>query len=422
MATVDQVDTTPDEAAPARRFGGFGPTANILLGYTFIKGLQLSLYNLIFPLYAYSLGYDQAVIGQLNAIGALTVLVVSVPLGMLADRYGRARTLAISAMLLPLFLAGIGLSRSLPLLIATIVLQNGISTLYWSTTSALLVGAVPQEQRVRVFALNSFLLWSLGAFGSVLGGFVASTTARVLGVGANDTAPLRAAILVGAAVIFLGGLPLWRLREVPIAGEDAGERARFRLADLRHFVRLLIPDALQAFGAGAVFGFIPLFFALRFGLPSGQVGLIFALSGVLSGISVLFAPRLAGRFGDVRAVSGVQASAALCMLLTVASPVLAGAVGAEAARAALFTVISAIYVPFAMGSVAPQWRGTLGGLYNVTYATGFSLGPLLSGWPQVHHGFGPAFAMAAAAMLLASATMWLFFSRRAKPQPDQAPV
>src|SRR5919199_1321327 len=228
MATVDQAKTAPDEAAPAAtdagqaaspggRFGGFGPTANILLGYTFVKGLQLSAYNLLFPLYAYSLGYDQAVIGQLNAIVALTVLVVSVPLGMLADRYGRARTLALSAMFLPLFIAGIGLSRSLPLLVVTIVLQNGISTLYWSTTSALLVGAVPQEQRVRVFALNSFLLWSLGALGSVLGGLVASTAARVLGVGANDTAPLRAALLVGAAVILLGGLPLWRLREVAIA-------------------------------------------------------------------------------------------------------------------------------------------------------------------------------------------------------------
>ena len=97
MATRDRVDTTSDEEPaaathqpeePSRWFRGFGPTANTLLGYTLVKGLQLSLYNLIFPLYAYSLGYNQAVIGQLNAIGALTVLVVSVPFGMVADRFG----------------------------------------------------------------------------------------------------------------------------------------------------------------------------------------------------------------------------------------------------------------------------------------------------------------------------------------------
>lgn len=399
--------------APGR---GFGPTANILLGYTLVKGLQLSLYNLIFPLYAYSLGYDQAVIGRLNAIGALTVLVVSIPLGLAADRFGRARTLALSGLLLPPMLVLIALARSLPLLVAGIILQNAVATIYWSTTSALLVGTVPQDQRVRVFALNSFFLWSLGALGSVIGGFVVAGAARALGLPANATTPFRIALLASAAITLAGGLPLWRLREGAAIGERGADQARFQLADLRHFARLLVPDALQAFGAGAVVGFIPLFFALRFDLPPGQIGFVFALSGLLSGASILIAPRLSRRFGDVRAISGVQLSIALCILLTVASPVLAGAIGAEAARAGLFAVGNAIYTPFAMGSVAARWRGTLGGLYNVTYATGFSLGPLLSGWLQVHYGFGPAFTMAAGSLLLAAGAMWLFFGRGAAPR------
>lgn len=398
------------QPAPGR---GFGPTANILLGYTLVKGLQLSLYNLIFPLYAYSLGYDQAVIGQLNAVGALTVLVVSIPLGLLADRFGRARTLALSGVLLPPMLVLIALAQSLPLLIAGIILQNAVATIYWSTTSALLVGTVPQEQRVRAFALNSFLLWSLGALGSVIGGFVVAAAARALDLPANATEPFRIALLASAAITLVGGLPLWRLREGAATAAREAERARFQLADLRHFARLLVPDALQAFGAGAVVGFIPLFFALRFELPPGQIGFVFALNGLLSGASILIAPRLSRRLGDVRAISAVQLSIALAIGLTVASPVLAGAVGAEAVRAGLLAIVSAIYTPFAMGSVAARWRGTLGGLYNVTYATGFSLGPLLSGWLQVHYGFGPAFAMAAGSLLLAAATMWLFFGRRA---------
>ena len=80
---------------PKREFG-FGVTANTILGYTLVKGLQMTLHNLIFPLYAYSLGYNQETIGRLNATGALMVLVASVPLGMLADRIGRAKLLAIS--------------------------------------------------------------------------------------------------------------------------------------------------------------------------------------------------------------------------------------------------------------------------------------------------------------------------------------
>ncbi|MGN6810618.1 MAG: MFS transporter, partial [Thermomicrobiales bacterium] len=132
-----------------RREFGFGRTANTLLGYTLVKGLQIALYNLIFPLYAYSLGYDQAAIGRLNAIGALTVLIVSVPLGVLADRIGRARLMAIGGILTPIGLAGIGLSSSAPALIGWMIFQNITATVYWRALSPLLVGAVAPERRVR---------------------------------------------------------------------------------------------------------------------------------------------------------------------------------------------------------------------------------------------------------------------------------
>ncbi len=133
--------------APGRQFG-FGLVANTLLGYTLAKGLQLTLYNLIFPLYAYSLGYDQETIGRLNATGALMVLLCSVPLGMLADRIGRARLLTISAFLSPLALLGIAFSTALPALVICLLLQNAISVVYWSATSPLLIGTVSEERRV----------------------------------------------------------------------------------------------------------------------------------------------------------------------------------------------------------------------------------------------------------------------------------
>src|SRR6476620_6398675 len=108
METLEAVAEVADGPVAAKgmpgkgepRFG-FGTTANTLLGYTLVKGIQLTLHNLIFPLYAYSLGYNQEAIGRLNATGALMVFLASVPMGMLADRVGRARLLAISGLLSP---------------------------------------------------------------------------------------------------------------------------------------------------------------------------------------------------------------------------------------------------------------------------------------------------------------------------------
>jgi len=210
---VDQ-GTSP---APKRTFG-FGLVANTLLGYTLAKGLQLTLYNLIFPLYAYSLGYNQETIGRLNATGALMVLICSVPLGMLADRIGRARLLTISAFLSPISLLGIAFSSSLPALVIWLLVQNAIAVVYWSATGPLLIGAVTEEQRVRAFSINSFFLWGVGALGSVLGGFVTVAAARALGVGQDDTGALRAALIFNALLVLIGGLPLWRIRNVASAG------------------------------------------------------------------------------------------------------------------------------------------------------------------------------------------------------------
>ena len=394
--------------APKRSFG-FGLVANTLLGYTLAKGLQLTLYNLIFPLYAYSLGYNQETIGRLNATGALMVLICSVPLGMLADRIGRARLLTISAFLSPLALLGIALSSSLPALVVWILAQNAVSVVYWSATSPLLIGAVPEERRVRVFSINSFFLWGIGAFGSVLGGFVTVGAARALGVGQGDTVALRTALIFNALLILLGGLPLWRIRTFTSAGDGVAGRVPLRLADLHLFGRLLIPDALQACGSGAVIGFLPLFFALRFGAEPATLGWIFTVTGVLGGVSALGAPTLVRRLGNMRTIGGLMVGIAACIALTVAMPFLLAAILFEGLRAALRGTIDPIYTPFAISRVAPERRGTLAGMYNVTYATGFSLGPLASGWLQVHYGFDPAFALGAGCYILAAIAMLLLW-------------
>src|SRR5438132_1195694 len=111
---------------------GFGRTANALLAYTLAKGLQLSLFALVFPLYLYSIGYKQDTIGVINALGAITTLVGAVPLGLLADRVGRARLFVLSAVLIPLPYIGLIASSSLSVIVIMFMLTNGLATVYWS--------------------------------------------------------------------------------------------------------------------------------------------------------------------------------------------------------------------------------------------------------------------------------------------------
>lgn len=403
---------------PIRAWFGFGRTANVLLAYTLTAGLRLSLFGLLFPLYMYRLGYKQDTIGAVSALGAVTTLVGAVPLGLLADRVGRARLYVLSAVLVPLAYLPIVLSSSLGVIIAAYMATNLLATVYWSTNSPLLVGAVSGEHRVRAFAANSFLLWGVGALGAVIGGAIVGVAGRIIGQPASDLTPLRIALGANVALGALGALPLLAIRSIDAAPAERTRAWRFDRRDLRLFGRLLIADVLLSFGGGAIVGFLPLFFQLRYGLTPATLGLLFTFSGVLSGIASLAAPTLARRLGDVRALVLTQAIIAPSVLFTALAPVVWLSVLFEMARQALRGTLDPIYVPFAMTRVPARQRGALGGLYNVTWATGFSLGPLLSGWIQVRAGFAPAFAISAACYIGAAVLMLVFF-RGSVPVDEQ---
>ncbi len=402
--------TIPKIPQPQHRiWHGFGRTANTLLAYTLSKGLQLSLYALIFPLYMYSIGYKQDTIGFVSALGAVTTLVFAVPIGLLADRVGRRRLFVLSSWLVPVPYFCITLSPSLAVIIPSAMVANGLATVYWSTNAPLLVGAVEANDRVRVFSVNSFFLTGIGTLGALIGGVIPVVAGRVLGEPSTATAPLRAALAATAVVSLLGAIPLLALRGTDAAPE-ARERAwRFRAGDFRLFGKLLCADALLSFGGGAVIGFLPLFFALRYGMESGTLGVLFTVTGMLSGTASLAAPVMARQFGDLRALIAAEAVIAPAIIFTALAPVVWLAIGFEAARNILRGTLDPIYVPFAMTRVPSAQRGALGGLYNVTWATGFSLGPLVSGWIQVRAGFTPAFLLGAVCYAAAAVAMWAFF-------------
>ncbi len=414
------VTASPLSPPPTRATGrGFGRTANALLAYTLAKGLSLSLFALIFPLYLYTIGYKQDTIGFVTALGAITTLVGAVPLGLLADRVGRARLFILSALVVPFSYLAIAATTALPAIIVGNMVANGLATVYWSTNAPLLVGAVSAERRVRVFSVNSFFLWGLGALGAVIGGTTSALAGRILGESSNAATPLRIALIANVVIMATGAIPLLGLRAADGAPEERTRAWRFDRGDLRLFGKLLCADALQAFGAGAIVGFLPLFFGLRFGLSSGTLGVLFTMTGVLAGIASLSAPVLARRLGDLRALIVAQAAMAPCILLTALAPVVWLAIAFECARNSLRGTVDPIYTPYAMTRVPARQRGALGGLYNVTWATGFSLGPLLSGWIQVHAGFGPAFAMSAACTAAASLLMFVFFHGTAAIADEQ---
>src|SRR5579862_7445642 len=190
----------------------FGRNPSIFLWYTLSKGLQLAVFGLAFNLYLYAEGHDKQFIGVVNALPALSSLLCAVPAGLLADRIGHRPLLLITGFINPLTMLGLALTSAVPLLVLFSLCNGIVATFYWVSGPPLLAESTTPERRVRLFSLNSFLLWGAGSLGYFLGGQVVALAAGVLHESARSVDPLRWGMMAIVVVGFLGAVPLPWLR------------------------------------------------------------------------------------------------------------------------------------------------------------------------------------------------------------------
>lgn len=403
-----------------RTFLRFSRNGKIILGYTLVKGLTLALMGLIYNLFLLSLHYSPAMIGILDAMPPVTVLLVSVPLGMLADRVGRKPLLIVCSLLNPLCYLGLALYTSPPLQIAFGLVNGVVSSFYWVAYPAIIMQSSTDEDRQHLFSANSMLLLGIGSIGYLIGGGITVLVAGVLHLNPDATEPLRWGMFAIVAIGVVGATPLFWLNESRITREQRV----IRTYDVGLFVRLLGPDALMSMGAGAVLAFNQLYFALNFRLSAGSVGGFLALAGLVGSLGAVASPALARRLGTARAAIALQfASAPLIAALAIA-PGIAVAVVVYVVWAFTRSAGDPTYTGFAMAQVSDDQRSTLSGLYSVTWAVGFGFGPIVTGWLRGGtHGFTAPFLIASACYAIAALVLYTFFgkssARRSVPEGTQ---
>jgi MFS family permease len=436
------------QAVPHRRSGVLGYPRNVylLLLFTLGKGFQLTIVALSTPLYVLSLGYNSEVIGLVTAVPAIGALLAGVPIGWLADRFGRKPVLVISGLLNPFAIAAIAFATNVPLLVAASLLNGILAGGYWVTNLPVLTESTREDQRVGVLALNSFLLLGVGALGSLVGGFVPELVGGALGLPALSPVPLRWGILTAASLVFITGLPLLTMTELPrrpraaertlvpppgdalasgaeaasvappaATGEVADPVGRAAITAL--FLKLLIPDVLNTTGQGAVVVLLPVYLTRRFGVTPGSLGVLLTVAGLIGGGVSLLSPRVVRRFGNLPTAVAAQALSLPIIGVIGFAPLYPLAASAEFARNVVRGFFEPVYASFTMGSVSSRLRGTLSGFYSTTWSIGFTLGPLIAGFLQARVGLSAPFVVGMVCVGTAATLLRLFFGGRAPARP-----
>jgi MFS family permease len=305
-------------------------------------------------------GLSNLWMGVTIGVMASTLVVASLPLGILADRYGRRRMLIVGNAAASLSLIGFALTANLALILMVAVIEGIGEAAFAVSGSALLADLAGDNKRTVAFSLIAFLGWVAGA----LGGFAVSTVVPLQSLGLS----VAQAHIVLYLVIGLVGLSMTplvlRIQETPRNFNPSRRERRgfFPKKSAAVLKRYLVCSVMIAVGAGL---FVPLmanWFFHAYGVTDAVSGPVLGISGLLTAVAVFLSPKLAKKFGLVRAIVMTQGLSTIFMVMVPTAPSFGAAASIYTVRVFLMNLSNPLSQSMIMGLVAPEERGIASGV------------------------------------------------------------
>jgi MFS transporter, DHA1 family, multidrug resistance protein len=378
--------------------GTAGPPLGLLMGM-FFTYIGIGMVWSILTVYATSLGATAATAGAtISAFGASRLL-VSVPAGLVSERFGRVRVMAFGLLLVAASSFVALTVHSMTTLLACLVLQGVGSACYGTSALSAVTDRGTPQTRVRDMAAYQTATQIGLSLGPGLGGFAAA----LWGYGAPFACQ---GLMAMIALIAVARIP--SERKVPSVGEG-----KARAAGIFALIAGVAGLSYALFFGRVASSWIlmPLIAHNIMGLGIGTIGALLTASSIANLIILRFISTLVRRFG--RPVTMIGSTAIVIAALGVL------AFAHSEAMLWVFTIligagmgISTALVTSYAADAAPQGRvGAVMGSMRMTTDLGAITGPILAGfcvdqpWLGVSGGIGLCAMMVviAAAIFFATA-------------------
>lgn len=399
-----------------RQLKGFTPNARFFLLTTIILGLGFSINQLFFNLYVDASGYSREFLGQLQSIPNLVALLGAIPAGSLVDAIGRKRAMLLSNVIRTAGTLGIILARD-PLWLFISVTTFGVSQALWMVCAApFMMENSTSQERNALFSANFGLQTLVGFAGTLAGGYLPTLFGRLMGVGVESAPAYAATLGISVAMSLLSLLPVFMIHEQPRAALDVQPRSLLpwrNISNPKLVGQIFVPNIVISMGAAILIPYMNLFFKETFDISDKLLGLLFAISAIVTGTATLASPALADRWGRIRSLVATQLASIPFLLIIGFVPAFWLAGLAFWVRAALMNMGNPLYSAFAMEQVDERERATVSGLMGMSWTLGWTVGPFVSGYMQAAPsiGFKPIFIITCALYVLASILAHRFFQK-----------
>jgi MFS family permease len=401
----------------------FKPNARLYLLNVILTGAVMGVFRLIFNFYALSLGFDEAVLGNLITTSSFVALIAALPMGYLADTIGRKGSLILSGVLLAVSIITMALWQTEASLYAMNVVSGLAQSLAGVTMSPFLMENSDETDRTYLFSFGQGLQMTMASVGNWLGGYLPTWMSQTQNISATSSPAYGYSILIAGIGAVIAILPLMFIKSPNISRSQRAVFAPIAYAAKNPglLTKIILPMLLTSLGAGLIMPFMNVFFRVVHHQPDPVIGTLFAWGSLAMGIGLLIAPPLADRTGKIQLVVITQALSIPFLILLGFSPIFWVGAASYYIRLALMNMSSPVYQTFVMEHVDPSGRATVASLTSMAWNFGWAFSPTISGWLQVKYGFGPAFAGTVTLYTISVLMYWAFFWRRTiEPIPAQA--
>ena len=391
----------------------FKPNARMYLLNVIITGGVMGVFRLLFNFFVLSLGFNEAMLGNLITTSSFVALLAALPLGYLADMIGRKGSLIISGGLLSFSILAMAIWPSEEMFYAMNIVSGLAQSLAGVTMSPFLMENSDEKERTYLFSFGQGLQMTMASVGNWIGGYLPTWMGNAQNVTATSSTAYGNSIFIigiGAAIAII---PLLSLASPKLEKSQRAVFAPFQYAAKNPLLlsKLILPMLLTSLGAGLIMPFMNVFFRVVHNQPDTVIGTLFAWGSLAMGVGLLIAPPLAERTGKIQLVVITQALSIPFLILLGFSPIVWVGAASYYIRLSLMNMSSPVYQTFIMEHVEPSARATVASLTSMAWNFGWAFSPTISGWLQVRYGFGPPFIGTIILYTISVIMYWAFFWR-----------
>ena len=310
-----------------------------------------------------TVGFTAGQAGGLIAVEGLSMILTSIPLGIVSDVYGRKHLLVLGGFASAFGLIAFSLASNFWLLVPIVALLGVGESAAISTWNALLADLTNFSNRNTAFSISFVVSNVATGVGFALPGVFPFIEGPL---GVTSLAIHRDTLLLLGALSLSTPLLVYSILRKHKESHDPSRRW-VGLKNWGTLARFWFVGSTIGFGAGFIVPLIGSWFYFRFGVSDDITGPLLALSNILIGFSGVVSPRLATRFGQLRAILLTTATSMLFMLSMAFVPVFAVAAGVYVVRAALMNMSGPLMDSFSMTIFPPEQRGVVSAVNNLMF-------------------------------------------------------